>query len=73
VLSFVGPARLGWQMEDVIVIGERIMVRRWKGGKREPIYAAQGQFLWGSQNCTLYKLEYLVKSNDPPRMTIGFR
>jgi len=37
VLSFVGPVRMGWRIEDVIVIGERIMVRRWKGGKRELI------------------------------------
>jgi len=26
---------MGWRMEDVIVIGERIMERRWKGRKRE--------------------------------------
>jgi len=37
VLSFVGPVRMGWRIEDVIVIGERIMERRWKGGKREHI------------------------------------
>jgi len=37
VLSFVGPVRIGWRIEDVIVIGERIMERRWKGGKRELI------------------------------------
>jgi len=35
VLSFVGPVRMGWRIEDVIVIGEWIMERRWKGGKRE--------------------------------------
>jgi len=28
---------MGWRIEDVIVIGERIMERRWKGGKRELI------------------------------------
>jgi len=44
VLGFVGPVRMGWQIEDVIVIGERIMERRWKEGKRELIYAARQQF-----------------------------
>jgi len=33
----VGRVRMGWRIEDVIVIGERIMERRWKGGKRELI------------------------------------
>jgi len=28
---------MGWRIEDVIVIGERIMERRWKWGKRELI------------------------------------
>jgi len=28
---------MGWRIEDVIVIGERMMERRWKGGKRELI------------------------------------
>jgi len=28
---------MGWRIEDVIVIGERIIERRWKGGKRELI------------------------------------
>jgi len=28
---------MGWRIEDVIVIGERIMERKWKGGKRELI------------------------------------
>jgi len=28
---------MGWRIEDVIVIGERIMERRWKRGKRELI------------------------------------
>ena len=37
MLSFVGPVRMGWRIEDVIVIGERMMERRWKGGKRELI------------------------------------
>jgi len=37
VLSFVGPVRMGSRIEDVIVIGERIVERRWKGGKREII------------------------------------
>jgi len=37
VLSFVGPVRMGWRMTDVIVIGERIMERRWKRGKTELI------------------------------------
>jgi len=37
VLSFVGPVRMGWRIEDVIVIGEGIMERRWKGGERELI------------------------------------
>ena len=35
MLSLVDPVRIGWRIEDVIVIGERIMERRWKGGKRE--------------------------------------
>jgi len=35
VLSFMGRVRMGWRIEDVIVNGERIMERRWKGGKRE--------------------------------------
>jgi len=33
----VGPVRMGWRIEDVIVIGERIMERRWKVG-RESLY-----------------------------------
>jgi len=37
VLSFVGPVRMGRRIEDRIVIGERIMERGWKGGKRELI------------------------------------
>jgi len=37
VLSFVGPVRMGWPIEDVIVIGERITETRSKGGKRELI------------------------------------
>jgi len=37
MLSFVGPVRRGWRIEHVIVIGERIMERRWKGGKSELI------------------------------------
>jgi len=28
---------MGWRIEDVIVIRERIMERRWKWGKRELI------------------------------------
>jgi len=43
VLSFVGPVRVGRQIDDMIVIGVRIMERRWKGGKREVIQATQGQ------------------------------
>jgi len=39
VLRFVGAVRMGRQIEDVIVIGERIMERRWKRGKRELIEA----------------------------------
>jgi len=26
---------MGWRIEEVIGIGERIIERRWKGGKRE--------------------------------------
>jgi len=37
VLSMVGPVRMGWRIEDLIVIGERIMDRIWKRGKRELI------------------------------------
>ena len=33
----MGRVRMGWRIEDVIVIAERIMERRWKGGKRELI------------------------------------
>jgi len=44
VLSFVGPVRMAWRIEDVIVIRERIMERRWKEGKRELIQAARGWF-----------------------------
>ena len=44
MLSFVGPVRMDWRIEDVIVIGERIMERRWKEGKRELIEAARGRF-----------------------------
>jgi len=32
VLSFVGPVRMGWRIDDVIA--ERIMERRWKGGSK---------------------------------------
>ena len=35
MLSFVGPVRMGWRIENVIVIGERIMKSSWKGGKTE--------------------------------------
>jgi len=37
VLCFVGPVRVGWGIENLIVIGERIMERRWKGPERELI------------------------------------
>jgi len=37
VLSFEGPVTMGWRIEDVIVIGEWIMERRWKG-RRESLY-----------------------------------
>ena len=43
MLSFVGPVRMGWRIENVIVIGERIMEKRYKGGKRERILAARGR------------------------------
>jgi len=33
VLSSVGPVRMSWQIEDVIVIWKRIVERRWMGGK----------------------------------------
>jgi len=33
----VGRVRIGGWIEDLIVIGERIIERRWKGGKRELI------------------------------------
>ena len=56
MLSFVGPVRVGRQIDDMIVIGVRIMERRWKAGKREVIQTTQGQLWWGSQDWTLYKL-----------------
>jgi len=34
VLSSVGPVRMGWWIEDVIVIWERVVERRWRGGKK---------------------------------------
>jgi len=37
VLSLVGSVRIGWWIEDLIVIGERIMERRGKREKRELI------------------------------------
>jgi len=33
MLSSVGPVRMGWRIEDVIVIGVRVVERRWRGGK----------------------------------------
>jgi len=33
VLSSVRPVRMGWRIEDVIVIWERVVERRWRGGK----------------------------------------
>jgi len=38
VLSLVGPVRMGWRIKDVIVIGERIIEKRWKRGKRDRVY-----------------------------------
>jgi len=37
VLSSVGLVRMGWRIEDVIVIWERVVGRRWRGAKRELI------------------------------------
>ena len=37
VLSFVGPVRIGWWMDDVLVIEERIAERRRKEGQ-ERVY-----------------------------------
>jgi len=45
VLSFVSPVRMGWQIEDVIVIGERIMGRRWKRGE-ERAYIGSGRMVF---------------------------
>jgi len=36
-VSSVGPITMGWRIENVIVIWERVVERRWKGGKRELI------------------------------------
>jgi len=33
VLTFVGPVRMGWRIEDVIVIWESVVERRYSGGK----------------------------------------
>jgi len=44
VLNFVSPVRMGWQIEDVIGIGERIMERRWKGGEGSAYIGRGGQF-----------------------------
>jgi len=33
VRSSVGPVRMGWWIKDVIVIWERVVERRWRGGK----------------------------------------
>jgi len=32
-MSSVGLVRMGWQIEDVIVICERVVEKRWRGGK----------------------------------------
>ena len=37
MLSIVGPVRMGWWIDYVIVIGDKIMERRWKKEKRELI------------------------------------
>ena len=37
MLSSVGPVRMGWRIEDVIVIWETVVETRWRGGKRELI------------------------------------
>jgi len=44
VLSSVGPVRRGWGIEDVIVIWERVVDRRWRGGKERAYKAAGGRF-----------------------------
>jgi len=33
VLISVGLVRMGWRIEDVIVIWERVVERKWRGGK----------------------------------------
>jgi len=33
VLSSVGPVRMSWQIKDLILIWERFMERRWRGGE----------------------------------------
>ena len=38
MLSSVGLVRMGWRIEDVIVIWERVVERRWRGGERESLY-----------------------------------
>jgi len=44
-----------------------------EGGEERAYIARMRTVLVGSQDCTLYKPEYLEKSCDPPTMTIGFR
>jgi len=45
VLSFVGPVRIGWRIEDLIVIRERIRERRWKREKTELIYISKNYYM----------------------------
>ena len=33
MLSSVGLVRMGWRIEDVIVIWERVVEKTWRGGK----------------------------------------
>ena len=37
MLSSVCPVRMGWGIEDVIVIWERVVERKWRRGERERI------------------------------------
>jgi len=45
VLSLVRPVRIGWRIEDLIVIRERIRERRWKREKTELIYISKNYYV----------------------------
>ena len=65
MLSFMGPVRMDWRIEDVIVIWERVVERRWMWGEERPYIGCTRSVLVGFvglylvQTCILMSLKVM--------------